>query len=374
MASPPRIAALAATLLWCAAAGTLGCASPTTILVDASAVDGTMPAALSVSVYDNFGALALAQPGTTRLPGTIVIALPDEVRDLRIVVAGAPLLGGARVTSAVGRQVRSDVTLSSATPDADGDGVPDDLDNCASVANRDQADSDGDGRGDACNGSVTACAAATTVPFCDDFESGLSDARWRQSHGSGAGNKIEINTDAQFVHRGTQSLHLHLDAVAAGSSDGVDISEVATFPAFAHAASFWLRAWVWLPHSSFGSDDVRLFVSDNSATSVGIGLSVSTSLTRLASWVPPGGNLDGSAPGYGEWTCYVWKVDLAGGLSLSGVAVPTLGPLATPTQPSGNLDRLGLGLFFGAPATNQPAFDMYVDDIFLDTNPVTCEQ
>ena len=36
--------------------------------------------------------------------------------------------------------------------DSDGDGVPDDQDNCPDVANADQADGDGDGAGDACDG------------------------------------------------------------------------------------------------------------------------------------------------------------------------------------------------------------------------------
>jgi len=40
--------------------------------------------------------------------------------------------------------------------DADGDGVPDELDNCPQVANADQADSDGDMIGDACDQSDTA--------------------------------------------------------------------------------------------------------------------------------------------------------------------------------------------------------------------------
>ena len=35
--------------------------------------------------------------------------------------------------------------------DSDGDGVPDDSDNCVSVANFDQLDTDGDGTGDACD-------------------------------------------------------------------------------------------------------------------------------------------------------------------------------------------------------------------------------
>ncbi len=37
------------------------------------------------------------------------------------------------------------------TPDCNGNGVPDCVDNCPAVANADQADSDGNGVGDACD-------------------------------------------------------------------------------------------------------------------------------------------------------------------------------------------------------------------------------
>jgi hypothetical protein len=38
-------------------------------------------------------------------------------------------------------------------PDRDRDGIPDRTDNCKKVANPDQADGDGDGKGDACDRS-----------------------------------------------------------------------------------------------------------------------------------------------------------------------------------------------------------------------------
>lgn len=93
---------------------------------------------------------------------------PDPVNDV-VIQSGDPLLGST-VTN-VGIQSESInsngdivfyVSLANGTkaivlaeaqpePDADGDGVPDAIDNCPDVFNPDQADSDGDGIGDACD-------------------------------------------------------------------------------------------------------------------------------------------------------------------------------------------------------------------------------
>jgi hypothetical protein len=56
-------------------------------------------------------------------------------------------------------------------PDADSDGVPDAGDNCVSVGNADQKDTDRDGAGDACDTSNGAVPSSADRIFAADFES-----------------------------------------------------------------------------------------------------------------------------------------------------------------------------------------------------------
>jgi hypothetical protein len=47
--------------------------------------------------------------------------------------------------------------------DVDGDGVPDEIDNCINVANADQLDSDGDGYGNACDADLNNSGTVTAA-------------------------------------------------------------------------------------------------------------------------------------------------------------------------------------------------------------------
>jgi hypothetical protein len=136
-----------------------GCSSPaaTTIQVLVTRSDGNavmLPSA-HVTVYDDRGVVTRGDITPASLPGSLVVkGLADSAVALRVVVraetGGQPLLGGTRVTTQPHHQTQAQIVLDAATSDSDGDGVPDTLDDCETNADPDQTDSDGNGRGDAC--------------------------------------------------------------------------------------------------------------------------------------------------------------------------------------------------------------------------------
>jgi hypothetical protein len=173
-------------LLVMAALALAGCRSvPTSVLV--TIADGTgaeLPATVLVRVFDArtlaFESAALPVPaGANAVLGTVVIypRAPDELH-LRLDAVGVK--GGvvvseglANVLLSSSKQVASTVTLLAQRPaDGDGDGVPDDIDNCPGARNPRQEDGDGDGRGDACAGPSMRNALGAACAVAADCISG----------------------------------------------------------------------------------------------------------------------------------------------------------------------------------------------------------
>jgi hypothetical protein len=80
-------------------------------------------------------------------------------------------------------------------PDRDSDGVPDTDDNCPLDANADQKDSDGDGRGDACDSGDR---DEDSIPDEDDNCPDVANADQADSDGDGIGDACDHHDDCSF--------------------------------------------------------------------------------------------------------------------------------------------------------------------------------
>ena len=118
-------------------------------------------------------------------------------------VLGATIVGGSTVDLSV--------INTAPPPDADGDGLPDDQDNCPSVTNHDQLDSDGDGIGDACKETLPPPAtAAADNDASDDADPGqpdtcpeVSDADQQVIPGDPCEETLILDPDANAVSAST---------------------------------------------------------------------------------------------------------------------------------------------------------------------------
>lgn len=77
--------------------------------------------------------------------------------------------------------------------DADGDYIPDSLDNCASIQNPDQSDADGDGHGDAC--PVYQDTDGDTVPDKQDNCPNVATSDYSDRDGDGVGDPCDKSPD-----------------------------------------------------------------------------------------------------------------------------------------------------------------------------------
>jgi hypothetical protein len=399
------------TVLLLAAAS---CTSSTSLRVQVEGTDILSTA--TISIFDPYGIIGQKELTAPALPGQVTIGgLADRARQLRVVVAATThstmLLGGTRVSIAPHAVATATIHLG-APVDADHDGVPDDLDDCPTVPDPTQANKLGMGPGDACREQAdlapplvddlamplrdltghdlttvavadlampgpdlhpppSLCASAGAI-FCDGFEAGAVVAPWGPFMPSGS-----VGVDNVHVYRGDYALHLHQNAVVAGSQSTAVIISTQPYP----SPDIYLRAWVYLPSPAPTGQFtfIRVQQSGNPAPGTQYAVDLEVVNDQFATRATRTGTSLSSttAPPLDRWFCVEYQIHLASAgytaLTVDGNAVSGLGPTNTfDTTNSPTYDWLVIGLDSGSGANAIPSRDLWLDEVVLDNKPISC--
>jgi hypothetical protein len=412
----------------------IGC-DPTTALVPIQQNGGPTPTALRLSVYDRFGALVLDHSlAPPVLPSSVLLELPAMDQIIRVAVDGDPgLIGGTQFrTSRNERVVAPKIVVApvGSDPDhldSDRDGVPDPIDNCPYVANHDQADARGDGVGDVCaspsldgagdlsDAAVLADASdlaagdlASTdlagdfagVPdfavtpdlavvhdlagadlagdpslcpgpfaFCDGFEGSTIDTtNWPVGLTITQGGNVSIDTTKSY--RGAHSLRVHVDA-STGNQPAVVVMEsrVLTTP-------LYTRAFFNVSSAAPTSSALHIALL-RAVDTMSHEIDVSPIVDHFAfgTTMPPGFYSESVGPTYvaDQWFCVEMELPTAGSahprLWINGTDITPAAAAVTVNQSS--LMEVAFGVLFPGTAT-AGAFDVWVDEVAIDGNPIGC--
>jgi hypothetical protein len=359
-----------------------GC-DPTTAWVNITSA--TSPTELRVSVYQPSGALALdhvlqKQP----LTGNLILELPARDQEIRVAVDDSGgLIGGVRFSAHANQ--RTNVTLplaavgsDAAHADSDNDGVIDAIDNCPSVANKDQADGDGDGRGDACQlggGSDLAanpslCSSGSFL-LCDGFEGAtLDEGNWPISQRETMGGSISLDTS--HAYRGRGSARFHVDSIAAPMTTLVSLGETRALQLPLYLRAFYLVVDD-ADAGTNGLENSGIDLISVEANGHYFELGTRQDSFSLNYDYPPGaaGELVSGVWQPGTWFC------LELGFTNTGLQIWFDGKDATPPNHALATPPNLVSVSFGPqanPAGPFSAFDLYVDEIAIANQPIGCSR
>lgn len=263
----------------------VGCSDgPTSLLLTVTDPTAATIEPIAVSVFDPRGALPLQNgvplqaysfPG----PGKIVIGGLEGGTKLRVLarrVSTPSISATGRVQTRSGEQVTLTLALADqSSADRDGDGIPDDIDNCPDVANETQADGDGNGTGEACEGAADGGGADLSVTDV----AALPDLVGRDLFGADLVTLPDLATPTDLVSV--------VDSSSAPDLGGADLTPVgcgvlhltggsATSPSNSSytVAAFTLEAWI-RPSTLVGDKNIlgHWGVFSNSTGSYGLYMS-----------------------------------------------------------------------------------------------------
>lgn len=211
------------------------------------------------------------------------------------------------------------------------------------------------------------CAALSPAPLlCDDFESGLNTTNWTVAET----NAMAV-VDTLHAHSGAQSFHSQSPAVVAGPMDvRGQLVHAVTLP-----TSVYVRLWVYFDSPRVDGAELVASYEDHTPWN-GVELQVISGQYAVNDWTPPGAFASQGDVILGSWQCLEWEVVEPTGGATSETAVwlgaTELGGLHLTSLPvPADLGALRFGLSFNQ-VSAQPAYDLWIDDIVVDTQRIDC--
>jgi hypothetical protein len=220
------------------------------------------------------------------------------------------------------------------------------------------------GAGDA-TGSGTRAPCA--FDLCEDFEpAALDSSLWTIGP--------MVTRDSAVAHRGTASARMHVDTLAPNGVADATLTESRTLVS---SRDMWVRGWFRLSALPAGANELELIGLAQSTAGAAVnsvyvradqvgfdllgGISASTMLA-----LPPG-----------TWFCLVWHVRLAtsgGAMHLDGDLFdgPDVSGGQTDVAPPISVLRFGIRFASTQVPVEQPATDLWFDDLIVHSAPVSC--
>ena len=230
----------------------------------------------------------------------------------------------------------------------------------------------GDARADAgadADAGPIPCAQSTAL-FCEDFENGLNGGVWQQTQMGGT-----AVVDGTRPHRGAASFHSRTNAVAGGSPNLAAVIKHYASPSF--PAHFFVRHFLYAPSPlPSASGEQFLSIQENTSPYPGVGLGLTGGALQRSNWNVSPVNVATAPTQFPQdaWVCIESDVTVSPNgpmdVSVNGQTISALhGDAPIPT-----LTILSIGAAFYPAASGQPAFDLWIDDIVIDTSPIGCDR
>lgn len=214
------------------------------------------------------------------------------------------------------------------------------------------------------------CADAGVL-MCDDFEQGILPV-WTTI----AASTASATSDSARVHRGSRSLHLHVNAIPTAAYPWISLHRGTT----SLPSDFFLRVFIYVPNPAPLSD-MTLVVLESQPQNYAITFGETAgapSHPYASDFAHPTQQSATTAP-RDQWVCREWGIHTTG-VPDAGTRemrvweneqeLPALHFTNLKADP---LYSVWLQVLFAAP-NPQAAVDVYMDDLILDVAPIGCSK